>query len=94
MSLDFIEHLESLSPAPVAQSVECPLRGTRGYGFDPGRDIPKSLKLYELLLAWHSDVQARARAGRLSIRIMWLGVVSCQCLGHDTSLRQHYKREH
>ena len=29
-------------PAPIAQLVECPLRGTGGHGFDPGRDIPKS----------------------------------------------------
>ena len=26
----------TLLPAPVAQSVECLLRGTRGHGFDPG----------------------------------------------------------
>ena len=32
-----------LLPAPVAQSVECPLRGTGGYEFDP---IPKSLKCH------------------------------------------------
>ena len=24
----------------IAQQVECPLRGTGGHGFDPGRDIP------------------------------------------------------
>ena len=30
--------------APVALVIECPLRGTGGQGFDPGRDIPKSLK--------------------------------------------------
>ena len=29
-------------PAPVVQSVESPLRG---HGFDPVRDIPKSLKM-------------------------------------------------
>ena len=23
-------------PAPIAQLVECPLRGTGGHGFDPG----------------------------------------------------------
>ena len=34
-----------LRPAPIAQLVECPLRGTGGHGFDPDRDRPKSLKM-------------------------------------------------
>ena len=63
-------------------------------GSIPGRDIPKSFKWYSLLLAWHSDLRGRASAGRPSVRIIWLGVVSCKCLGHDTSVRQHYKSEH
>ena len=29
-------------PTPIAQLVECPLRGTGGHGFIPGRDILKS----------------------------------------------------
>ena len=36
------------------------------------------------------DLQGRARTGRPTVRIMWLGVVLC----HDTSVRQHYKNEH
>ena len=38
----FFFHLNLLSthckpvPAPIAQLVECPLRGTGGHGFDPG----------------------------------------------------------
>ena len=38
-------NLQFFLPAPVAQVVECPLRGTGGHGFDPGRDIPNSLKI-------------------------------------------------
>ena len=32
------------SPAPIAQLVECPLRGTGGYGFDPGPRHTKVVK--------------------------------------------------
>ena len=28
--------LYNYEPAPIAQLVECPLRGTGGHGFDPG----------------------------------------------------------
>ena len=45
-----------LKSIPVAQSVECPLRGTECCVFDPGRDIPKSLKMVLVALAWHSDL--------------------------------------
>ena len=31
-------------PAPIAQSVECPLRGTGGHGFDPGPRHTKVVK--------------------------------------------------
>ena len=31
--------------APVAQSVECPLRGTRGHRFDPGLRHTKVVKM-------------------------------------------------
>ena len=32
------------SPAPIAQLVECPLRGTGGHGFDPGPRHTKVVK--------------------------------------------------
>ena len=31
-------------PAPIAQLVECPLRGTGGHGFDPGLRHTKVVK--------------------------------------------------
>ena len=31
-------------PAPVDQSIECPLRGTGGHGFDPGPRHTKVVK--------------------------------------------------
>ena len=34
-----------VSPAPVAQWVECPLQGTTGHGFDPVPQHTKSLKM-------------------------------------------------
>ena len=33
-----------LGPASIAQLVECPLRGTRGHGFDPGPRHTKVIK--------------------------------------------------
>ena len=33
-----------LGPAPIAQLVECPLRGTGGHGFDPGPRHTKVVK--------------------------------------------------
>ena len=36
--------LSSLAPAPVAQSVECPLRGMGGHKFDPGLQHTKVIK--------------------------------------------------
>ena len=40
------------------------------------------------------DLRGRARTGQPSVRIMWLGVV-CQLsgVGHDISMRRHYKSE-
>ena len=35
-------NLQFLLPAPVAQVVECPIRGTEGHGFDPG---PRHIKV-------------------------------------------------
>ena len=37
-------------PAPVAQSVECPLRESLGHGFDPG---PRHTKVFKMVLAAH-----------------------------------------
>ena len=35
---------QSLSPAPITQLVECPLRGKGGHGFDPGPRHTKVVK--------------------------------------------------
>ena len=32
------------APAPIAQLVECPFRGTGGHGFDPGPRHTKAVK--------------------------------------------------
>ena len=37
-------HSLYLSPAPIAQLVECPLRGTGDHGFDPGPRHTKVVK--------------------------------------------------
>ena len=36
--------LSITTPAPIAQLVECPLRGTGGHGFDPGPRHTKVVK--------------------------------------------------
>ena len=38
------EDTRHLKPAPIAQLVECPLRGTGGHGLDPGPRHTKVLK--------------------------------------------------
>ena len=38
-------NLQFFLPAPVAQVVECPRRGTGGHGSISGRDILNSLKI-------------------------------------------------
>ena len=43
--------------APVALSVECPLRETGGHGCYPG---PRQTKVVKNL-AWHTDIRDRAR---------------------------------
>ena len=45
-------------PAPVAQSVECPLRETWGHGFDPWS---RHTKVFKIVLA----------APHLGLRLMW-----------------------
>ena len=45
-------------PAPVAQSVECPLRETSGHGFDPGW---RHTKVFKMVLT----------APRLALRLTW-----------------------
>ena len=37
-------YLHEMWPAPIAQLVECPLRGTGGHGFDPGPRHTKVVK--------------------------------------------------
>ena len=66
---------------PVAQSVESPLRGTGGHGFDPG-PLLAALRLALKSLDWSTQCQDN---------VTGCGV---KCLGHDTSVRQHYKSEH
>ena len=44
----FVTPLSLYKPAPVAQSVECPLPGTGGHGFDPG---PRQTKSFKMVLA-------------------------------------------
>ena len=46
--IDFVSSLfkcyRNRRPAPIAQLVECPLRGTGGHGFDPGPRHTKVVK--------------------------------------------------
>ena len=42
------DNLHLPKPAPIAQLIEFPLRGTRGHGFDPG---PRHTKVVKSLLA-------------------------------------------
>ena len=42
--LPLVALLHRSLPAPIAQLVECPLRGTGGHGFDPG---PRYTKVVE-----------------------------------------------
>ena len=82
-------------PATVAQSVEYPLWGTVGHGFDPRPQHTKVVKMVLATPRWHSNL--RGRAGLID-PVSGLGMVSCdwvwyhvRCLGHDTSVRQHIK---
>ena len=40
----FHSHCHKCVPAPIAQLVECPLRGTGGHGFNPGPRHTKVIK--------------------------------------------------
>ena len=63
---------------------------SRVYAPGNGRSLVRSQAM-TLLLVWHSDLQGRAKTGQPCVRVIRLDVVSC--LGHDTSVRQHYKSE-
>ena len=67
--------------------------GRKVTGSVPGRDIPKLLKMVLVALRL-ARTRGIARTGRSTVRIMWLGVVSCQCLRHNTTMRQRYKSGH
>ena len=43
-----VNYLDLDLPAPIAQLVECPLRGTGGHGFDPG---PRHTIVVKIVLA-------------------------------------------
>ena len=85
--LKIIPKLSSL--APIAQLVVCPLWGRGGHGFDPGQRHTKVIK----------DGTSCSSLGTQTYRVE-LGLVCdwvwyhVKCLGHDISVRQHYKREH
>ena len=79
---------------PVAQLVECPLRGTGGHGFDPGPQHTKVVKM--VLAASHLVLRLTVELGLVdpvSGLCDWV-LYHVKCLRHDTSVRQHYKREH
>ena len=82
-----------LLPAPIVQFVECPRRRTWGHRFDPGSQHTKVVK-NGTSCASLSDLRGRARTGPPSVKVMWLGLVSCEVSGHDTSVRQRFKSEH
>ena len=60
--------------APVAQLVECLLRGKGGHGFDPGPRHTKVIKNAALCLALR--LTGRAGTGWRSVRIIWLIISS------------------
>ena len=79
------------APAPVAQSVECPLQETGGHGSIPGCDMHKVAKNGTSCssLGTETDRVELGLVDTVSGLCKWVG-----CLGHDTSVRQHYKSEH
>ena len=54
-------------------------------------DIPRYGVELGLVTPHLADLRSKARTGRPSVRIMWFHI---KCLGHDTSVRQHYRSEH
>ena len=87
------QNLQFLLPAPVAQVVECPLRGTVGHGFDPGPRYTKVVK--------NSTICSSLGTQTYGVELGLVDPVSgsdwvwypVKCLGHDTSVGQHYKSE-
>ena len=82
-------------PAPIAQLVECPLRGTGGHGFDPAPRHTKVVKngtsCSSLVTQTYGVELGLVDPVSGSCDWVWYHV---KCLGHDTSVRQHYKSEH
>ena len=81
--------------APVAQLVECLLLGMGCHGFDPGLRHIKVVKNGTSC----SSLGTQAYAVELGLvspvsRLCDWVLYHFKCLGHDTSLRQHYKSEH
>ena len=73
-------------PLDLAQSVECPLRGTGGHGFDPGPRHTKVVKNGTCSTSIGTRTCGQAN-------VTGCGIMS-SVLGLDTSVRQHYKSEH
>ena len=63
-------HLVNYIYHPIAQLVECPLRGTGGHGFDPGPRHTKAVKNGTSCSSLGTQTRGRARTGRPSVRIM------------------------
>ena len=80
---------------PVAQSVECPLRGTGCHGFESG---PRHTKVVNKCTRCSSlGTQTYGVELELVDPVSgWCFWVWCHVkyLGHDTLVRQHYKSEH
>ena len=79
----------------MAQLVECPLRGTGGHGFDPG---PRHTKVVKNGTSC-SSLGTQTYGVELGLVDPVSGLCDwvwyhVKCLGHDTSVRQHYKSEH
>ena len=84
-----------LGPAPIAQLVECPLRGTGGQGFDPGPRHTKVVKNGTICSSLGTQTYGveLGLVDPVSGQYDWVWY-HVKCLGHDTSVRQHYKSEH
>ena len=82
-------------PAPVAQSVECPLQGTGAHWSDPGTRHTKVVKNGSScsLLGTQTYGVELGLVDLVSGQCDWV-LYHVKCLGHDTSVKQHYKDEH